>query len=69
MRRLQRTAGVGVGLALGDQLLRGLEITDDLIGCVANSLQGGAPGRVWADEGSPSPLAEICRASQVENLA
>jgi len=52
---LDGTANVGDGLALGDQLLGGFELADDLLGCVADSLHGEVPGPVWPDEDSHSP--------------
>jgi len=39
---------------LGDQLLSGLELADDLLGCVAGSFHGEVPGPVWPDEDSHS---------------
>ena len=49
---LNGAADVGDGLALGDQLLSGLELADDLLGCVADAFHGGVPGPVWPDEDS-----------------
>jgi len=58
LRHLQCTADIGDGLALGQQLLSGFELTDDLLGCVAGSFRGGVPGPVWPDEDSHSPWTD-----------
>ncbi len=39
-------------LALRDQLLSGLGLADDLLGCVADEFHGEVPGPVWPDEDS-----------------
>jgi len=49
------STNVGNGLALGQQLLSGFELADDLLGCVASSSHCGVPGSVWPDEDSHSP--------------
>ena len=54
LKTLQGSANVGDGLALGNQLLRGLELADDLLGCLSGSLHGGVPRPVWPDEDSLS---------------
>lgn len=54
LRHLDDTADVSNGLALGEQLLSGLELTDDLLGGVADSFHGGVPGPAWPDEDSHS---------------
>ena len=43
---LDGAADVVNGLALGDQLLSGFELTNDLIRCMADSFHGGVPGIV-----------------------
>ena len=55
---LNGAADVGDGLALGDQLLSGLELADDLLGCVADAFHGEVPIPVWPDEGSHSPWTD-----------
>jgi hypothetical protein len=57
------------GLALGDQLLSGLELPDDLLGCVTGSFHGGVPGPAWPDEDSHSPLRWTGFSGQVPSLA
>ena len=52
---LDGAANVSDGFALGDQLLSGFELADDLLGCVADSFHGEVPGPVWPDEDSHSP--------------
>ena len=49
---LDRPAEVSASLALGDQLLSGFELADDLLGCVAGSFHGEVPDPVWPDEDS-----------------
>jgi hypothetical protein len=44
---------------LGDQLLSGFELADDLLGCVAGSFHGGVSGPVWPDEDSLSPWTDF----------
>ena len=56
---LKGAADVGDGLALGDQLLSGLELADDLLSCVADSFHGEVPGPVWPDEDSHSPWTDF----------
>ena len=55
LRHLDHAADVGDGLALGDQLLGGLELADDLLRCVPGAFHGEVPGPVWPDEDSHSP--------------
>ena len=59
LRHLQCPADVGDALALGDQLLSGFELADDLLGCVAGSFHGGVSGPVWPDEDSHSPWTDF----------
>jgi hypothetical protein len=40
---------------LGDQLLRGFELADDLLGCMPGAFHGRVPGPVLPDENSHSP--------------
>jgi hypothetical protein len=56
--RFQGSTEVGDGLALGDQLLSGLELPNDLLGCVEGSFHAGVPGQVWPDEDSHSPWTD-----------
>ena len=56
---LNGAADVGDGLALGSQLLSGLKLADDLLGCVADSFHGEVPGPVWPDEDSHSPWTDF----------
>jgi hypothetical protein len=58
LRDLNGTANIGNGLALSDQLLSGLELADDLLGCVADSFHGEVPCAVWPDEESHSPWTD-----------
>ena len=55
---LNGAAEVGNGLALGDQLLSGFDLADDLLSSVADSFHGGVSGPVWLDEGSHSPWTD-----------
>jgi hypothetical protein len=55
LRHLDHAADVGHGLALGDQLLGGFELADDLFGCVPGAFHGRDPGPVWPAENSHSP--------------
>ena len=55
LRHLQDPADIGDGLALGDQLLGGLEFADDLLGCEPGAFHGEVPGPVWPAEDSHSP--------------
>jgi len=50
LRHLLCTADIGDRLALGQQLLSGFELMDDLLGRVAGSFHCGVPGPVWPDE-------------------
>jgi len=56
---LNGTADIGDGLALGDQLLSGFELADDLLGCVADAFYCEVPGPVWPDEDSHSPWTDV----------
>lgn len=51
---LKRTADINDGLALSKQLVSSLALEDDLLRCVANSLNSGVPILVWPDEDSHS---------------
>ena len=55
LRHIDDAADVGNGLALGDQLLGGLELADDLLRCVPSPFHGGVPAPLWPDEDSHSP--------------
>ena len=48
-------ADIGDGLALGDQLLGGFELADDLVSFVVYTFHSEVPGPVWRDEDSHSP--------------
>ena len=56
---LNGAADVGDGLALGDQLLSGFELADDLLGSVVDGFHGEVPGPVWPDEDSHSPWSNF----------
>ena len=56
---LNGAADVGDGLALGDQLLSGLELADDLLSCAADAFHGEVPCPVWPDEDSHSPWTDL----------
>ena len=45
-------ADIGDGLALSNQLLRGFELADDLLGSVADAFYGEVPGPVWPNKDS-----------------
>ena len=62
---LNGAADVGDGLALGDQLISGLELADDLLGYVADAFHGEVPGPVWPDEDSHSPWTDLRGPRQV----
>jgi hypothetical protein len=49
------TANVDNGLDLGDQLLDGFELADDVLGCLPGALNARVSGPGWADEGFYSP--------------
>jgi hypothetical protein len=59
LRHLDDAADVGDGLALGDQLLGGFELADDLLGCVPGAFHGRVPGPVWPAEDSHSPWTDF----------
>ena len=65
---LNGAADVSDGLALGDQLLSGLELADDLLGCVADAFHGGVPGPVWPDEDSHSLWTDFRGPRQPQKL-
>lgn len=52
---LDGSADIGDSLPLSDELLSGLELSDDLLGRVADSFHGGVRGPVWPVEDSHSP--------------
>jgi len=56
---LDDAADVDDGLALGDQLLSGLELADDLLRRVPGAFHGRVPGPVWPDEDSHSPWTDL----------
>jgi len=55
LRHLDDAADLDDSLALGDQLLGGLELADDLLRRVPGPFHGRVPGPVWPDEDSHSP--------------
>jgi len=59
LRHLDDAADVDDGLALGDQLLGGLELADDLLRRVPGAFYGRVPGPVWPDEDSHLPWTEL----------
>ena len=59
LRHLDDAADLDDGLDLGDQLLSGLELADDLLGCVADAFHGEVPGPVWPVEDSHSPWTNL----------
>ena len=59
LRHLDDAADVGDGLALGDQLLGGFELADDLLRRVPGAFHGEIPGPVWPAEGSHSPWTDF----------
>jgi len=63
---LNGAADVGNGLALGDQLLSGFELADDLLSCVADSFHGGVPSPVWPDEDSHSTWTDFQEPRQTD---
>jgi hypothetical protein len=46
-RDLQGSADIGDTLALVVELLSGVKLADDLLGCVALAFHGASPGQVW----------------------
>lgn len=58
LRHLDDTADLDDGLALGDQLLGGLALADDLFRRVPGAFHGRVPGPVWLDEVSHSPWTD-----------
>jgi len=56
---LQDPADVGDGLALGDQLLGGLELADDLLRCVPGAFHDEVPGPVWPAVDSQSHWTDL----------
>ena len=59
MGHLNGAADIGDGLGLGDQLLSGFELADDLLGCVEDAFHGEVPGPVLPDEDSHSPWTDF----------
>jgi len=55
---LDVAADLDVSPANSDQLLGGLELADDLLGCLAGLFHGGVPGPVWPYEDSQSPWTD-----------
>ncbi len=55
----QGSKHIDKGLALGDQLLIGFELADDLLGWVTGSFHNGDPGPVWPEEDSHSPCTDF----------
>jgi len=49
------TADVGDALALGNQMLGGVELADDLFACMPGAFHGRVPGPVWPVDDSHSP--------------
>lgn len=58
LRHLDDATDVSDGLALGDQLLGGLEIAHDLLRCALGAFHGEVPDSAGPDEGSHSPWPE-----------
>ena len=56
---LNGAADVGDGLAMGDQLLSGLGLADDLLGCVDDAFHGEVLDPVWPDEYSHSLWTDV----------
>jgi len=56
---LDNTADLDDGLALGDQLLRGFQLADDLLGRVPGALHGYVSGPVWPDEYTHLPWTDF----------
>ena len=54
---------------VGDQLLGGLELADDLLRCVPGAFHGRVPGPVWPDEDSHSPWIDCQGPRQVVKAA
>ncbi len=69
LRHLEDAADVADGLALGNQLLGGLELADDLLGCVPGAFHGGVPGPVWPAEDSHSPWTGFWGLRQADRRA
>jgi hypothetical protein len=67
LRHLDDTAELDDGLALGDQLLGGLELADDLLRRVPGALHGRVPGQVWPAEDFHSPWTN-CRGPRHTSL-
>jgi len=55
LRHFDDAADLDDSLALGDQLLGGLELADNLLRRVPGPFHGRVPGPVWPDEDSHSP--------------
>ena len=59
LRHLDDTADLDDGLALGDQLLGGSELADDLFCRLAGAFCDEIFGPVWPDEESHSPWTDL----------
>jgi len=59
LRHFDDTAELDDGLALGDQLLGGFELADDLLRRAPGAFHGEVPGPVWLDEESHSPWTDL----------
>ncbi len=59
LRQLDETADLDDGLALGDHLLGGLEVADDLLRRVHGAFHAQALGPVWPDEDSHSTWTDF----------
>jgi len=59
LRHLDDTSDLDDGLALGDQLLRRLQLADDLLCRVPSAFHGEVPRPVWPDEDSHSPWTDL----------
>lgn len=55
LRHLDDAADLDDGLALGDQLLGGFQLADDLLRCVPGAFHGEVHSPVWPAEDSHSP--------------
>ena len=59
LRHLDDATDVGHDLALGDQLLGGFELADDLLRCMPGAFHGEVPGPIWPAEDSRSPWSDF----------
>jgi hypothetical protein len=69
LRHFDDTANLEDGLALGDQLLGGLELVDDLLRRVPGLFHGEVHDPVWPDEESHSPWIDFRCPRQIDDRA